>query len=117
MPLTGKDTLTARQLKKRMDYLDMVRVNPRREMTREDMEELEQLTSIHAELDFSALDEDTMFIKDDFFENYVRDLIAEYIPKWVAGILHIDWKKTATTLQQDYGIVPYGDNDYYYHNH
>lgn len=117
MPLTGKDTLTAKQLIKRMDYLDMVRVNPRREMTREDMEELKQLTSINEELDFSTLDEDTEFIKDDFFETYTKDLLGEYIPKWVAGILHIDWKKTATTVKQDYGIIPYGDNDYYYRNH
>lgn len=56
-------------------------------------------------------------IRDSYFTEYVRDLVAEcgYIPKDLPSFIEsaINWDTVADNVKEDYVSIPFGNTDYW----
>jgi hypothetical protein len=89
----------------------------------ESADELQPLQSVLADLQGCGGDEQwrgdwypITLIRDDYFVEYVMDLVSEIgdMPRNIPNYIVIDWEATAQNIQQDYSCVDVGEFTYWY---
>ena len=80
-------------------------------------DELQPLLDLKAE-DIPEWDDGATLISESGWVEYVEDLVRDcgYISKDLPSWIEIDWKATADNVAEDYAIVEYDGDTYYYRN-
>ena len=77
----------------------------------ENEDELDELRTLREEI--SDFDSGVTLIPESEFESYTMDFYEEFLGEIPPGLC-IDWEQTASDLSQDYSLITFEDEDYYY---
>lgn len=116
--LRGDDVIDSRDIIERLEEL-----SDAEELTEDEAEELEQLKALAEEAEGYSSDwlHGETLIKDEYFTDYIEELIKECysLPKeltsgdWPWRHITIDYEAAAEEAKQDYACVTFGDDEYW----
>lgn len=78
--------------------------------------ELMALEDLRSEISSSEFDFGITFIREDYFPEYVQELVSDVgdMPREIPGYIVIDWDATADNLRIDYSTVEFRGETYLY---
>ena len=86
------------------------------EYWQDEIDHITEIDNIEAEVG-SEYTYGTPLIDEDYWEEYVEEELIKGcgdLPRNIPRYIEIDWSKTATNVGQDYGLIEYQRNRYYY---
>lgn len=80
----------------------------------DELEQIEEINKIEDSIG-SEFDYGCTLVSEDYWEDYVEDLLVEigYLPKDLPSWIEIDWEATANNVKVDYIEVEYQGQTYY----
>lgn len=80
----------------------------------DELEQIEEINNIEDSIG-SEFDYGVTLVREDYWEDYVEDLLVEigYLPKDLPSWIEIDWEATANNVKVDYTEVEYQGQTYY----
>jgi len=117
------ETIDVRDIIERFEELETEIENAEEEKDDSSVEELKVLTEILEELKGNGGDEKwrgdwypITLIADRFFTEYCQELLEDCgtIPRDLPSFIKIDWKGTASNMQDDYSSIEINDEDFWY---
>jgi hypothetical protein len=122
--ITGGDTLNVRDVTARVEWLRNRILNA--STLHEERDELVKLESLLSGIAERSGDEQwesrwypLQLIADDYFEDHAQEIAQDTMPGYSGDVVEwplscIDWEKAARELKQDYSMVEFDGETYWY---